>query len=252
MEILETFSTTYFEDALYEGTDVITWTAPATKPTQSTTNTDYEWTRIRGNNGENGRGTFRRLHTALNTPDSPTIDSGFNNGWLPAPLRGDLRFNWETVNEGEGTQTAGMVPFYSFGVQGTSATPTISSRAKREYSFSGTQDAQASGGISESGRIAVTPSINTLGADPDPVENTKDIRIINNADLTDLAQRDFSGSFIDDGTVTIIGPSVIDFGTSTVDSSYIDITSLEIGDLYSNGGGIELTNTSGSIHYAFS
>ena len=46
-----TFSLTYFSNALYEGTDVVSWAAPATKPAQSTNPSSYEWTRTRGEDG---------------------------------------------------------------------------------------------------------------------------------------------------------------------------------------------------------
>ena len=50
------FSTTYFADALYEGTDVVTWTPPTSKPTQSQAASSYEWTRIRGEDGNSVTG----------------------------------------------------------------------------------------------------------------------------------------------------------------------------------------------------
>ena len=52
------FSTSYFTDALYVGTDVVTYTAGTTPPTQSLTPSDYEWSRLRGEDGDNGLDGF--------------------------------------------------------------------------------------------------------------------------------------------------------------------------------------------------
>ena len=81
-----TFSTTYFENALYQGTVAVTWTLPATKPTQPTANTAYEWTRIRGSdgmpggNGSNGN-TYRTIYlyqVSASAPTVPNQSAGYN------------------------------------------------------------------------------------------------------------------------------------------------------------------------------
>ena len=83
------FSTTYFANALYEGTDVVTWTAPASKPTQSNSASSYEWTRIRGEDGVSITGaegdTYREVVLYQNTtsatsaPSAPTTSQGFSS-----------------------------------------------------------------------------------------------------------------------------------------------------------------------------
>ena len=48
------FSTTYFTNALYRGEHAISWAVGTTRPTQSTTASDYTWARARGDNGGTG------------------------------------------------------------------------------------------------------------------------------------------------------------------------------------------------------
>ena len=79
------FSTTYFTDALYVGTDVVSYTAGTTPPAQSTTNTDYEWSRLRGADGVDGQtgasGTSSRLDIAY-FEDSSGTNGAFPSGTL--------------------------------------------------------------------------------------------------------------------------------------------------------------------------
>ena len=92
------FSTTYFTDALYQGTDVISWTEPASKPSQSTTAADYIWTRIRGENGNNGSNSNIRVDFAY--ADNITGTSGFSTTDSTKKFRGTNAVSWlDTATE---------------------------------------------------------------------------------------------------------------------------------------------------------
>ena len=109
------FDTDYFTDALYIGTDVVSYTAGSTPPTQSTTNTDYEWSRLRGVDGDPG----------ASGDDAPRNANGFIYDFRStagsAPTGGSI--NWSTgvltppsgwSNNDPGTPTTGEALYVSY------------------------------------------------------------------------------------------------------------------------------------------
>jgi len=120
------FSTTYFTDALYIGTDVVSYTAGTTPPTQSTTNTDYEWVRLRGEDGVSPEAPFgvldyKDLFQGNNIPTNYVYywSNWTNGGGRYSFINGqDISLVSTGVNNGSSTSSAQF--------RGTSSVPADS------------------------------------------------------------------------------------------------------------------------------
>ena len=142
------FATTYFDNALYLGTDVVSFPAGTTAPAQSTTNTDYEWSRIRGETGQSGISSTV-VDIFKKSADVSTIGSTPDNAARFTYNTGVLRF--------QGDGTPGATEIYRLGI-GDSGSSSEFVAWRLRVSNSATADTSDTYDVFQNSYLTISPT----------------------------------------------------------------------------------------------